>query len=179
MAEPPPVVSSETYFSMTHLLTGTRTARVFPARDLFQENNSTGTDSFLCDGEAGAAGSYPQFELETKKYDIGNPQLLKLFKMLLLHYNLWGTVNSAGAVTAGTADHLRFATVKGLGTVGTLSAKQFFLDPVGQSWQDKRLKFMKRSQHLSIRLWQGTTTITRLQLGAWAIGFKPKRAGRV
>ncbi len=179
MAEPPPAVSSETYFSMTHLLSGTRTARVFPARDLFQENNSVGTDSFLCDGETGAAGSYPSFELETKKYDIGNPQLLKLFKMLLLHYDLWGTVNSGAAVTNETADHLRFATVKGLGKVGALSAKKFFLDPVGQSWQDKRLKFMKRSQHLSIRMWQGTTTITRLQLGAWAIGFKPKRPGRV
>lgn len=176
VAQPPPQVSGETYLSFTHLSAGVRTARVFPSRDLFAENNATGIDSFACDG---VTGTFPAFELETKKYDIGNPQLLKLFKMLLLHYNLWGTQNTAAQVTALTADHLRFATVKGLGSVGALSSKQFFLNGDSQAWLDKRLKFMKRSQHLSIRIWQGTQTITRLQLGAWALGFKPKRPGRV
>lgn len=176
-AQPPPSVSSETYFGVTTLSGGTRTARVHKASDLLAENNATGIDTYTCDGES---GTFPAWELETKKYDVGNPQLLKLFKMLLLHYNLWGSrPNDAADIAAETADHLRFATVKGLDTTGTLSGKKFFVNPSAQAWLDKRLKFMKRSQFLSVRMWQGTTTITRLQIGAWALGYKNKRPGRV
>lgn len=125
---------------------------------------------------------YPQFALETKKYDFGNPQILKLVKLFLLHFRLGGTNDGQAAITAETADCLRFATVKGMQTSGAVAGKRLFPvadGDVNGQWQDKRVKFMKRSQFLSMRIWQGTNTITRLELGAWALGFKQKRPGRV
>ena len=170
VATPPSVGDGETYFAVT---TATQ-AVVLKASDLF---SNTGVDTQTCTGDSVG----PNFFLETKKYDIGDAERLKLFKLLLLHYLLDGTVNSSAAITAGTADHLRFASVKGMGSDGTVLGTKLFVaaSPNNGTWQNKRLKFMKRSQFCAIRVWQGTNTITNLALGAWALGYKFKRPGRV
>jgi hypothetical protein len=41
------------------------------------------------------------------------------------------------------------------------------------------VKFQKGSQHLSFRLYQSSSSVTRLQIGPYHIGYKLKRPGRV
>lgn len=176
---PTSVGAGESYFAVTTDSGSTKLAKVFTARSLFRENSSQGRDAYNCLGESGFANAGPFFNLETKKYDLGNPQILKLFKLFLLHFYLEGTQNTQELIDAETADHLRFATFKGMNRSSTLSGKKLFLNPTTAIWLDKRVKFMARSQFCSILCFPGTSTITDLQLGAWAIGYKSKRAGRV
>jgi hypothetical protein len=131
-------------------------AQTIKGDTLFDEG---GVDAVTCDGHAVG----PDFYLETKKYDMGAGQRLKLLKMLLLHY-----------LSSGAA--IKLDTVKGLGTTGTQSTSEF---AASTSFTDKRIKFMKRSQYLALRLYQASSATTQLTLGAWAIGFKWKRTGRV
>ena len=161
----------ETYYAVSKSGSG---SVVLLASDLF---NTPGNDTVQCDNDALG----PDMFIETKKYDFGDAQRLKLLKLFLLHYKLNGTVNDATSITNGTADHIRFATVKGMDDAGTVSNTKLFIKqtPNNGQWQDKRVKFMKRSQYLSIRIWEGTSTITELSLGAWAFGYKFKRPGRV
>lgn len=150
--------------------------------------DSTGNDSFACDD--GVAG--PDFYLETKKYTLGDALLKKLWKMLLLTY-----------VCAG--DSIRLDTVPGFNEIGTTSATAFL--PSGLTWQQlqnqailwqnlsatyptwaspvmsqfitKRIKFLKRSQAMSFRFWQNSSSVTALVLGPWSVVMKPQRVGRV
>lgn len=119
----------------------------------------SGTDAYTC--ESATVG--PDFFLETKKYDMGDGQRLKLFKMLLLHYR-----SDGAAITLDT--------VKGLEGTGETSTTTY---ATSTTFTDKRLKFMKRSQYLSFRLYQASASTTRITLGQWGIGFKWKRPGRV
>jgi len=136
-------------------------SRVFDGQTLFTDS---GNDAFTCDGGPGAG---PDFYVETKKYDGKDPQRLKLWKMFLLH---WLLTSSNGN------DTLNLDTVPGLNTVGATATTSF---PVVSSFTDKRIKFMKRSQFLSLRLWQSSSSITRVTLGPWALALKYKRPGRV
>ena len=172
LAPPASVGDGETYFSVT---TDVGDAAVVKASDLF---TATGNDTITCSGDS--AG--PAVFVETKKYDgNGDPQRLKRFKLLMLHYLLDGTVNDAASIAAGTADHIRFATVKGLNSDGTVSATKLFVKetPNNGDWQDKRGKFMQVSQFVALRFWEGTDTITNLVLSSWALGYKLKRPGQV
>jgi hypothetical protein len=167
---PPSMGDGETYFAVTT----SSQAVVVKASSLF---GTTGNDSVTCTGDS--AG--PEVFVETKKYDLGDAQRLKRFKLLLLHYLVDGTVNDQASIDAGTADHIRFASVKGLNDDGVVSNTKLFVKvtPDNGDWQDKRVKFMSVSQFLAFRIWEGTDTITNLVLGAWALGFKLKRPGQV
>jgi hypothetical protein len=107
-------------------------SRLIDGEKLF---NSQGQDPWTC---SGAAAAGPKFHLETKRYSMNGPQQLKLFRMLLLHYN-------------ATGGNLRFDTVPGLPETGTASVAEFL---ASTDFQDKRVKFNKRSQYLAIRLYE-------------------------
>jgi hypothetical protein len=104
--------------------------RIIDAEQLFIDS---GQDAYLCEG---APQQGPKLFLETKKYDMGDPQRLKLFRMFLLNYF------SAGG-------NIKIDPIPGLNTSGTTQAAQFL---ASTSFVDKRLKFNTRSQFVAYRL---------------------------
>jgi len=140
----------------------------------------------------GVANAGPDFYFESKKFDGGNPTRLKRFKHFILHYLAQG-----GAI--------KVDTVLGLNNIGeTLStdfpASVMTWSQLRQSvttwsgvknqfatWSDliqgvfvpKRVRFLKKSQHMSFRLYQENNTMTRVKIGPFEIGFKEMRPGRV
>jgi hypothetical protein len=132
-------------------------ARVMNGDVLF---TGTGNDPYTCENGPGAG---PDLYIETKKYDAKDAQRLKLWKMFLMHY-----------LTVG--DQLNLDTVVGLNTAGTTAATAF---TTSSTYTDKRIKFMKRSQFLALRIWQNSASVTNAVVGPWAIALKFKRPGRV
>jgi len=134
----------------------------------------------------------PDFYLETKKFSESDAMRKKLFKQLAVTYMVQG-------------DTLRLDTVPGLNTVGKTSGTVFPITvytwdqiaAIAGTWESlsllyptwdsviqanyapKRIKFLKRSQLLSIRLWQNSPAVTRLQIGPFQLGFKWMRPGRI
>lgn len=155
------------------------------ASDLF---DAEGADSFACTGSAIG----PDFFFESKKFDSGDSLRLKRFKQLALHY-----------LSQGAA--IKVDTVLGLNNVGTTLTSDFpasvytwdTLRASVSTWDSlkaqfatwsaiisgvfipKRVKFLKRSQHFSFRLYQASAATQRLKIGPYQIGFKLMRPGRV
>ena len=150
--------------------------------------NEEGVDPVTCDG--GTAG--PDFFFESKKFDAGDPVRLKKFKLMILEYLVQGGYikvdvalglnNIAKTLTGNfpqsvlTWDQLR-----------TSVSNWDSLKSQFPTWNDiiqgvfipKRVKFQKGSQFLSFRLYQSSSSITRLQTGPFGIGYKMKRRGRI
>jgi hypothetical protein len=134
----------------------------------------------------------PDFFFESKKYDAGDPVRLKKFKLMILEYLVQGGFikvdvalglnNIAKTLTGNfpssvmTWDNLR----TNISTWDGVKA-QFptWSDIIQGVFQPKRVKFQKGSQFLSFRLYQSSSSITRLQTGPFGIGYKLKRPGRV
>lgn len=160
--------------------------RVCSLDALFEDQ---GIDSVTCTG--GTAG--PDLYIESKKYDIGNAMLKKLWKMLMLHYLVGG-------------DALKLDTIIGLNTIGQTTTSEWpitvytwdRLSPTPySSWDNlanshptwdsvvdaiffvKRIKFLKRSQHLAFRIYQKSDNVTAARLGPFALAYKAQRPGRV
>jgi hypothetical protein len=148
-----------------------------------------GIDSILCEG----ATIGPDLYVESKKYDIGNGMLKKLWKMLMLHYLVGG-------------DSLKLDTVIGLNTVGSTTTSDWPITvyswdrlaptpfstwdnlagthPTWDSLVDaiffvKRIKFLKRSQYLAFRIYQNSADVNAAKLGPFALAYKAQRPGRV
>lgn len=161
-------VSGQTVDTVLGITDSNGTARVVSGSALFDAQFN---DGYTC---SHAAASGPAFYVESKRYDVGNPELLKLYKMLLLTYKANG-------------GNLKLETLKGMNDTAELSPTQY-LD-FGDTWVTKRIKFMKRSQLLAFRLYQSDTSgltppgnaasTQYVEVGAWAIGFRTKRPGRV
>lgn len=107
----------------------------------------SGHDAYACDGSGLTATTIvpsstvpgsPDLFVESKKYSMGDSQRLKLFRMFLLNY--WAD-----------GGNLHFDVSPGLNTAGTTSPTEFW---ACTAYQDKRLKFNKKSQFLSFRIWQ-------------------------
>lgn len=152
---------------------------------LFDEED---TDSIGCDsGEPG-----PDFFFESKKFSAGDSLRKKLFKQLAIHYMVQGgpirldtvvglndigkTSTSVFPSSAPTWDSLR-ASVATWDALRALYASWDLL--VKAVFRPKRIKFLKRSTHLSFRLYQASPLTTRLRLGPYQIGYKLQRAGRI
>lgn len=120
----------------------------------------SGLDAYLCEG---APQQGPLFHLETKKYDMGDSQRLKSFRMVLLNY-----LSATAAILVDT--------VAGLNATGVQQASQY---PISTTYQDKRIRIDVRSQFISLRFNQANATTTQLALASWGLGFKWKRPGRV
>lgn len=147
-----------------------------------------GNDQITCVG----ATAGPDFYFESKKYNMGDSLLLKLFKEILLNYFCQG-------------DTLRVDTVLGLNETGTTLTSSFpatvytwsNLQGVFGKWsglsariptwdqlivsvfEAKRLRFLKRSQNFSFRIYQNSNNVIRLRLGPFQLGFKKLRPGRI
>jgi hypothetical protein len=140
-----------------------------------------------------AAYPGPDLYIESKKYDIGNGMLKKLWKMLMLHYLVGG-------------DSLKLDTVIGLNTVGSTTTSDWpitvyswdrlapspfstwdGLDGTHPTWDSvvdaiffvKRIKFLKRSQYLAFRIYQNSPAVNAAKLGPFALAYKAQRPGRV
>lgn len=150
----------------------THQAYLYNALDLFEMAGDLG-DRQQCFGEVIG----PAFYIESCRYDMGDPQLKKLFRILLLLYSL----------SSNTDALLEVEVVPGMGNDGTLSSTE--LGSTGSSglggntgWTDTRFKFLKRDRYVAFRAYTKTPTSTPfgdVQLGPWAIGFKRQRPGRV
>lgn len=145
-------------------------------------------DTITCVGNT----TGPDFYFESKKYNMGDSLLLKLFKEILLNYYSQG-------------DSLKVDTVLGLNDIGTTLTSVFpatvytwsSLPGVFGTWaglsarvptwnqlivsvfQAKRLRFLKRSQNFSFRIYQTSSNVIRLRLGPFQLGFKRLRPGRI
>jgi hypothetical protein len=176
----PSVTGEETWY----LANSSTTGYVCDASVLFDE---FGLDTITCAG----ATAGPDLYMESKKYKVGDSLRKKLFKQLLMNYLSQG-------------GDLRLDTVVGLNNVGKTSTTKFpatvyvwdnlsalfptwdalgsqmpTWDQLTQSvFKPKRIKFLKRSQHLAFRIWQEDATITRVVLGPFQLGFKLQRPGR-
>jgi hypothetical protein len=144
----------------------------------------------------------PDFYFESKKYKVGDSLRKKLFKQLAINYLAQGGV----ADSSGVIQALQLDTVIGLNNVGKTSLTKFpatvytwdQLPSIAATWDDlaalfpswdalvlatfnpKRIKFLKRSQHMAFRIYQtSTTAVTQVQLGPFQLGFKLQRPGRV
>jgi len=155
------------------------------AETLFDQES---IDTVACEG--GTLG--PDFFYESKKFDAGDGLRLKRFKMLLLHYlvqsgdikvdtviglnNIGQTLTSVFPGSTVTWDTLRTTL-----TTWDAVRAQFSIwnDILSALFVPKRVKFQRGSQYLSFRLYQSSSSITRLQLGPFQIAYKLKRPGRV
>lgn len=153
---------------LTTLESAVARVRVVDGEQLFI---NSGKDPWACEGGPGIG---PVLFLETKKYDGGDPQRLKAFRILLLHY--W----AAGG-------NILVDIIPGLNGTGTTSLAQYF---ASTAFQDRRISAPCRSQFVAYRFNESSISgdpngvnvpadITRITLGPWAIGLKYKRAGRV
>lgn len=150
--------------------------------------DSDGIDAVACDG--GSAG--PDFYMETKRYTLGDAMRKKLFKQFAFQY-----------ICAG--DSLKVDTVIGLNETGVTSPTE--LPPTLWSWDrlgltyttwdaetilyptwdsltegiylTKRIKFLKRSQEMAVRIYQKSPAVTKAKFGPWQLGYKLMREGRI
>jgi hypothetical protein len=134
----------------------------------------------------------PDWFFESKKFDAGAALRLKRIKQLAIHFLSQG-------------DGIAVDTVLGLNNIGTtltayFPASVFTWDTLRTSvptwvalknqfstWNSivsavfipKRVRFLKRSQHFSFRLYARSTSVTRARIGPYEIGYKLMRPGRV
>jgi hypothetical protein len=147
----------------------------------------------------GAPG--PDFYMESKKYKVGDSMRKKLFKQLAINYLAQGGVlDSDGVLQA-----LQLDTVVGLNNIGKTSQTKFpstvptwdslpalypTWDALGASvptwdalvqavFRPKRIKFLKRSQHLAFRIYKTDPGVSKVRLGPFQLGFKMQRPGRI
>lgn len=177
----PPAQQHESWYLIND---GTR-AQICSASSFF---DAEGLDMVV----EGVTNGGPDFYMESKKFDGGNPTRLKRFKYFILHYLSQG-------------DAINVDTILGLNNLGETLSQNFpasvytwsglrlavptwtALKNVYATWSDviqsvfvpARVRFLKKSQHLSFRLWQNNNTITRLKIGPFEIGYKEMRSGRV
>jgi hypothetical protein len=134
----------------------------------------------------------PDFYVESKKFTEGDSMHKKLFKQLSLTY-----ISQGGS--------LRIDTVPGLQTIGRTATAAYpttvytwdqlvvltgtwdnlaLLFPTWETlvlanFKPKRIKFLKRSQMLSFRLWQDSPAVTKAHMGPFQIAYKWQRLGRI
>ena len=154
--------------ALYNISTTTNAAQVCLADSLFIDE---GQDNVAC-YQGPPRG--PDFYMESKFYDLGDPQRTKQWRIFLSHHN-----NDGG--------NLIVDTVPGLNSEGTSITTQ--LIDTGGAWSDTRLTYALSSQVLGMRVYQSTITgvapstspasTNRVTLGPWALGYKLKRPGRV
>lgn len=161
------------------------TPTIVRVRDLFEKS---GRDTIACD--AGALGPDPF--IETKRFSMGDAELKKLWKYLILTYLAGGDsltldtvlgLNDTG-LTAATVFPQSFYNWNTLGaafpTWDSLASNFPTWDSLGASvYNTKRLKFIKRSQLFGYRLYSTAGTLTDMKLGPYQLAFKPQRVGRI
>lgn len=151
--------------------------------------NQEGIDPITCDGSTGPG---PDYYIESKKFDAADGLLLKRFKQLAIWYlaqgdfmkvdvvlglnNIGQTLTGNFPVSGFTWDTLRAI----IPTWDNLKAQFATWSAIVQSvFVPKRVRFQKRNQYMSFRLYQNSSAVTRMQTGPFQIGYKPSRPGRI
>lgn len=140
----------------------------------------------------GVVNGGPDFYFESKKFDGGNPTRLKRFKYFIIHYlaaggtlnvdtilglnNLGETLSTNFPASVPTWSSIRLSVPNWTDLKATFAT---WSDVIQSVFLPARARFLKKSQHLSFRLWQSTNTMSRLKIGPFEIGFKEMRPGRV
>lgn len=163
-----------------------------------------GTKGVICDAAAlfdaegldmtveGVSNAGPDFYFESKKFDGGNSTRLKRFKHFILHYlvqggdinidvvlglnNIGETLSSSFPSSVMSWSGLRTSVTNWTGVKNLFPT---WSDLTSAEFMPKRVRFLKKSQHLSFRLYQSTSSIQRLKIGPFEIGYIEMRAGRV
>lgn len=182
----PLAIGGDVFFAVNGTFSSANRGWIVDASNVW---DAEGLDTLLSDGENTLG---PDFYMESKKFAAGDSLRKKLFKQLAIYYICQG-------------GSLKVDTVVGLNNIGKTSATEFpataptwdmlgtlftSWDALGQtypSWDDitsalfepKRIKFLKRSQHLAFRIWQESNALTRVRLGPYQIGYKLQRPGRI
>lgn len=203
------VVNMETRAIVLHTNVGIRGAITLPAeegRDVWFVVNDTaagvgkiinasslfddeGVDAFVT-VPGGVTG--PDFYWESKKFNAGDDVRLKRWKMFALHYLAQGGalkvdtvlgLNNVGRTLTSTfpASVYTWNTFRVAVGTWTAAAQQFatWADVVQAVFVPKRVRFVKKSHHLSVRVWQENSSMTRVRLGPFKVVFKLMREGRV
>lgn len=160
--------------------------KVVNASSLFDDE---GVDSFLT-VPGGTLG--PDFYWESKKFNGGDDVRLKRWRMFLMHYLAQGGalkidtvlgLNNVGRTQISTFPASVYTWNSFRVAVGTWAAAALefatWVDVIQGVFVPKRVKFTKKSQHLSIRVWQESAAMTRVRLGPFKIIYKVMREGRV
>jgi len=158
--------------------------RICDAIDLFDDQ---GNDTLTCSGSTIG----PDFYLESKKYSMGSPVTKKQFKHIQLHYQagsaglLVDTVpglNNTGATasTSFPASAYTWDTLSSAYTTWDALAAAFpnWDALVATVWFTRRATFRKRDYFLGFRLYQSSSTVSRVTIGPWSFAFKYLRGGR-
>lgn len=119
----------------------------------------SGPDTITCKGQSLG----PSFYAETKLYDARDPERLKNWRQISVHYKLAG-------------DSLTMDVIQGLSGVGS-TTNQVWLRQ--DDFSNKRIKFMSRNTHVGFRLYPTNNTASEVVIGPFALGFKLQRVGRV
>lgn len=159
-----PVSAGGTTYYLVQKYNGVTTPQpvICSATDLLSD--TTSEDGFPCQDYAQATQTQgPSFYMESKKYDMGDELLKKVWRELMLwHWNESGT--------------LTVETVLGLGNNYTVQSTTL---PAATAYTPDVLWFGDSSQLVQFRVYETSTATTRVKLGAYAIRFKKMRLGRV
>jgi len=170
-------------------------AKLCRASDLFDDDG--GPDDINTRTLPMAAADYrgPDIFIESGRYDMGTPQVKKRVKQLM--GNFWiesvdGDYITLGAAGDGETDYdnnyLNFATMVGLNDVAVTSNGKWRLTRVKNTagnwvagFQNRRVKFNKKSQFLGFKIWPSATNtgFQKIVFGAMALAYKDKRPGQV
>lgn len=134
----------------------------------------------------------PSLYMESKKYKVGDSMRKKLFKQLAINYLAGGGGMSLDTVVGlnnvgRTSNTTLPATLMTWNQLSQTYATWDALSETVAVWDDlalsvfrpKRIKFLKRSQHLSFRLYATDDEMTQAILGPFGLGFKLQRPGRI
>jgi hypothetical protein len=134
----------------------------------------------------------PDAYLESKKFTFGDSLRKKLFKQLTLNYVAQGDVvhldTVLGLQNIGRTARANFPTTvftwnqlaTTVGTWDDLAELYPTWDSLTEAnFRPKRIKFLKRNQMMSFRVWQASPAVTQLRLGPFQILYKWQRLGRI
>lgn len=181
------IMPQDTGYESLYVVNDSSHGYICSSSDLFDTDGVN--DAFICDNSS-AAG--PDFYFESKKYSEGDSMHKKLFKQMSMNYLVQGDTlrvdtvlglneigfraSAAFPVTVYTWDTLAAA----FGNWDNLSARIPTWDQVIASvFTPKRIKFLKRTQNLSFRVYQNSSLVTRARIGPFQLGFKWQRPGRI
>jgi hypothetical protein len=180
------ILPSQSGRDVWFLFNNSTIATVCDTRYLF---DAEGVDTLTADN-ASAPG--PDFFYESKKFNAGDDQLLKRWKQLNVHYlaqggylvvdTVLGLNNIGNTLTANfPASVFTWDTVRVVTTTWDAMKAQFgtWANVISGVFVPKRVRFLKKSQHLSFRLYQQNSSMTRVQVGPFKVIWKAMREGRV
>lgn len=109
----------------------------------------------------------PLTHVQTQQYDAGRPGLRKIWKMAIAHFACETNIN--------------VDPVPGIDPTASAPPANSKLEGVGPIYLTKRIKFLKRSQYLGLRLYVDTllTSARAFNLGPMGLIYRDQRVGRV